>query len=342
MNAPVVTHEYELGHVWNFDYTGDVQTFTVPESGTYKVELWGAQGGNATIRDPNVTFVGGLGGYVSGKTSFEKNKSIYIYVGAVGQSVTSTVGTNISYNGGGSTYNFGGAGGGATDIRYFSTTPTSSDLNWDSTNGLNSRIMVAGGGGGANNRGEGYGDGHGGIGGGLIGGIPESLNHTNGYGYVLPTGGTQTSGGTTTGVGNLSSYSKSGGFGYGATHDATLSAQSGGGSGYYGGAAANMNGGAGGSSFISGYVGSLAIKEGSTSEPRALKDGCTSSSRSVECATHYSGLKFTDGVMIDGKGCNWSTGSATNCGVNQPQPDGTNATGRSGTGYARITLISYE
>ena len=46
--------------------------------------------------------------------------------------------------------------------------------------------------------------------------------------------------------------------------------------------------------------------------------------------------------MIDGAGCNWSTGSATNCGANQPQPDGTLATGHSGNGYARITLISVD
>ena len=46
--------------------------------------------------------------------------------------------------------------------------------------------------------------------------------------------------------------------------------------------------------------------------------------------------------MIDGKGCNWSTGSATNCGTNQPQPDGTNAIGHSGNGYAKITLLSID
>lgn len=31
--------------VWNFDYTGAVQTFTAPRDGTYKLEVWGAQGG---------------------------------------------------------------------------------------------------------------------------------------------------------------------------------------------------------------------------------------------------------------------------------------------------------
>ena len=30
----------------NFDYTGGIQTFTAPDTGTYKLEVWGAQGGN--------------------------------------------------------------------------------------------------------------------------------------------------------------------------------------------------------------------------------------------------------------------------------------------------------
>lgn len=30
---------------WNFDYTGNSQTFTPIKSGNYKIELWGAQGG---------------------------------------------------------------------------------------------------------------------------------------------------------------------------------------------------------------------------------------------------------------------------------------------------------
>ena len=29
----------------NYDYTGNYETFTVPASGTYQIELWGATGG---------------------------------------------------------------------------------------------------------------------------------------------------------------------------------------------------------------------------------------------------------------------------------------------------------
>ena len=48
---------------------------------------------------------------------------------------------------------------------------------------------------------------------------------------------------------------------------------------------------------------------------------------------------FTDMLMIDGKGCNWSSGSASNCGNNQTQPNGTKTAGHDGNGYARISLI---
>ena len=35
--------------IFDFDYTGSEQTFIAPVSGTYKVELWGAQGGGSSF-----------------------------------------------------------------------------------------------------------------------------------------------------------------------------------------------------------------------------------------------------------------------------------------------------
>ena len=32
---------------WTYSYTGNVQTFTVPYDGNYKLEVWGEQGGQA-------------------------------------------------------------------------------------------------------------------------------------------------------------------------------------------------------------------------------------------------------------------------------------------------------
>ena len=333
------------GDVYTFDYTGNVQTFKPRCSGTYKIEAWGAQGGTHNT-------VIGYGGYTSGNINLESNKMLYIYVGGAGNSYTGTAGTYAGgYNGGGAvtftqTTRKWSTGGGATDIRYFSDTPTSSDLVWNSTIGLNSRIMVAGAG-----AGHGYYNPNDtcvpGSGGGLTG-----YNATGHYAasttvdYGQGLGGTQTAGGWTTRVvsGDVINGkqidSTKGGFGYAGGVGSSEYGYTSGGSGYYGGGSSmHVEDGGGGSSFISGYIGSLAIKEGSTSEPRALKDGCTSSSRTLECSTHYSGMYFTSAVMIDGKGCNWATGSASNCGANQPQPDGTNAVGHSGNGYARITYL---
>ena len=196
--------------------------------------------------------------------------------------------------------------------------------------------MVAGGGGGANHRSEGYGDGNGGAAGGLTGYPGDSINHTNTYGYAMSAGGTQTSGGESTWVAGTTIINTSDAHGlFGKTPVGNTDAawiQSGAGNGYYSGGAGNHCGGAGGSSFISGYSGSNAISSSSTSS-NIVHTGSPN---------HYSGKIFTSGVMIDGKGCNWSSGSASNCGANQIQPNGSYATGHMGNGYARITLVSLD
>lgn len=120
----------------NFSYTGNYQTFTVPENvDTITVELWGASGG-----DINEISTGGEGGYIKGNLSVSPGEKYYIYVGQKG--VTSEEGYNNStaWNGGGKQSNTNPGGGGATDIR-----TTSGE--WK--NNLEKRILVAGGGGGA-------------------------------------------------------------------------------------------------------------------------------------------------------------------------------------------------
>ena len=78
---------------FDFDYTGDEQTFTVLVSGTYKLETWGAQGGNAN------SYPGGYGGYSSGEVYLEKGTILYINVGGAG--TEGYTGTTGGYNGGG-------------------------------------------------------------------------------------------------------------------------------------------------------------------------------------------------------------------------------------------------
>ena len=323
--------EYEVGKTWDFDYTGDSQKFSVPCGGTYKVELWGAQGGS------NGTDLGGLGGYTSGDLNLKENKVLYLYVGSKGNdgSKTSNFTPSSVFNGGGAGANtsyslpvdsspyVAGAGGGATDIRTVSGT-------WSTSGTLKSRIMIAAGGGG-----KGYYPSTPGPGGGLTG-IASSNSSGSEGGTLGSSGGTQTSGGltgrgTTTGNTNYL-MANDGFFGQGGYGIYNVHPGAGGGGGYYGGGAGAGGGagiggssGAGGSSFISGHDGCNAINESGSHTSQSV---------------HYSGYKFTDTVMIDGAGYNWTTTKGSY--VGQVQPNGTTAAGHSGNGYARITLVSLK
>lgn len=113
------------GSVMNFDYTGSVQTATLTP-GTYKLECWGAQGGNSS------SYIGGYGGYSKGTITLTEATTVYISVGGAGSSSSTAAG----FNGGGTGISSGRGGGGATDVRI-------------GQNSLYSRVIVAGGGGGA-------------------------------------------------------------------------------------------------------------------------------------------------------------------------------------------------
>lgn len=115
-----------VAEVTTFSYTGGSQTFTVQKSGNYKIELWGAQGKDAT--DP--AYLGGKGGYTSGTIYLAKNENLYVYVGAKGVLFNGSSNYDVYY------------GGGATDVRLVGDVP------WNNSGSLNTRIMVAGGGGG--------------------------------------------------------------------------------------------------------------------------------------------------------------------------------------------------
>ena len=329
---------YEIGKTWTFDYNGtngsdgSAQTFNVPCNGEYKIELWGAQGGDAN----NIS--GGKGGYTSGNIKISANSKVYLYVGGKGSGGNNQKSSySGGYNGGGSTASqssyesrYFASGGGATDIRLVSGS-------WYSFDSLKSRIMVAGGGGGAYRDASDDVSVHGGGGGGLTGITGEVAASTSNW--TAGTGGTQTNAGNAQCLNSYcgrwsgteyGGYYSSGSFGSGGVSVVNLAGA--GGSGYYGGGAAIhvYAGGGGGSSFISGYSGCNAIAESST------ENNITHTNQ----PNHYSGYVFNNSVMIDGAGCNWSTGVATNCGSNQVQPNGTNAVGHSGNGYARITLLS--
>ena len=310
---------------WVFDYTGGEQVFVAPYTGTYKVELWGAQGGSID------SILGGSSSFVTGTIQINKNTKLYLYIGGRGTyTKNSSTSVNGGYNGGGNGRTESGSGsyattgGGSTDIRLING-------NWDNDIGLKSRIIVAAGGGGSDYSGGSTYIGYGGAGGGLSG-----YNGTSNQGSYYGTGATQLFGGRNVYLGTIS-----GSFGKGGNGQANNGS---GGSGYYGGGSGQgyRGGGGGGSSFISGHNGCVAIESSTSLTPRLDSNGvrCTDGTTDIECSKHYSGYVFTDTVMIDGAGYSWTTAKGSQ--VQMPKPDGTLyplGQGHTGNGYARITFI---
>lgn len=63
-----------------FNYTGGVQTYTVPVSGYYQLSVFGADGGYDRLSNgqDNPYYYGGKGGYATGWKHLEKrNNSLY-------------------------------------------------------------------------------------------------------------------------------------------------------------------------------------------------------------------------------------------------------------------------
>ena len=206
---------YETANTTDSPYS----TYTAKGTGTYKLEVWGAQGGRGGSSN-----LGGKGGYSVGTITLSEGDCLYVYVGGQGSgsSSNSTSAGEVpgGYNGGGNSYQSTaprGSGGGATDVRIGGTT-------------YYHRVIVAGGGGGnlyyQNNTYKA------GVGGGTSGTAGD-------VGY----GGTQTAAGT-----GYSSYATAG-FGYGGYRPSdSTNTTCGGGGGWYGGGAGNAAGG--GSGFV--------------------------------------------------------------------------------------------
>ena len=124
-----------------FDYTGSHSKYEIKETGYYKIECFGANGGyavgNGTIRGK-----GGKGGYTSGIIQLNQGETLWVYVGGHGTDAVAGKDSTNGYNGGGlgteDHYDddAAGAGGGSTDIRLVSG-------KWDNFKSLKSRIMVA-------------------------------------------------------------------------------------------------------------------------------------------------------------------------------------------------------
>ncbi|MBX7243345.1 MAG: hypothetical protein K1X92_16520, partial [Bacteroidia bacterium] len=250
-----------------FNYTGSVQTFTVPPGVTaIDIDARGGEGANSLDRlTTNAT--AGLGGRAQGTLAVTPGQVISIYVGGQGD-VNGAGGFNgggaggLSSAGSSCSGGFAGGGGGASDIRVGGTA-------------LTNRVIVAGGGGGS---GRDYCNGtcqpcgcggSGGAGGGLTG-IDGVAAGNCGFAYPGSginggIAGSQTTGGAG-GLGDgggtpgLTGTLGVGGDGSTGTQDV---AGGGGGGGYYGGGggggASNgsgvaAGGGGGGSSYIGGVI----------------------------------------------------------------------------------------
>lgn len=260
---------------WEFAYAGEPQKFEVKATGTYKLEVWGAQGGESFNYDDKEGAEGGKGGYSSGYVKLNAGDVLYVVVGGQPKKasfdnriiykdygVDSDDEDNIvyqipgGYNGGGLTTAkndspHGGSGGGATHIA--TKTGKLSSLK----NSTESVLIVAGGGGGGyiyedDDEEEFYYKG--GIGGGETGG--SAKGSTNVY---LGTAGTHDAGGSTAYGGNeVEVYHGSFGQGgyvidtYNSWHHAKDYAAGGG--GWYGGGGSLYGGGFGGSGYIKGVT----------------------------------------------------------------------------------------
>jgi len=321
--AYVIGNVTLIDPVTNFPYTGSVQTYTVPATGTYKIELWGAQGGVGVFSPSKPGCAAGKGAYTSGTISLTAGEILYVHVGQKGKQGVINTTVAESYNGGGGGGEGGsddgaGSGGGATDVRLSSGT-------WDNATGLRSRIMVAGGGGGGscvedssfantntmNNR--------------HAAGLKNDrikvycFNDRNSPQYAPE-------------VSQTTGFAFGKGVTGGSNSNQDTHGQGGGGGGYWGGSGASDNGntfysyrsgGTGGSSYISGHTGCVAVVSASSN---TAKSGCTTGTTDNACSVHYSGKTFTNTVMKSGK-------------ESMTSPTGSTETGHSGDGYGRITYI---
>ena len=162
---------------------GGIQEWTVPTTGTYSIEAWGASGGDGNNSSP--TRYGGVGRYVKITMILTQGTDIYVLVG----------------QGGHRTYtSCGGGGGGSFVTKVKGSGANSSDI-----------LVIAGGGGGG---GKGYGSG--------TGQSPEinarSVSSNGGYSYDYHTnggvnlGGTGGGGGQSTGSRKTQGSTGGGGF----------------------------------------------------------------------------------------------------------------------------------
>jgi hypothetical protein len=279
------------------NYTGAMQTYTVPLGITsLTLEAYGAQGANSI--DKLITnAVGGLGGYTKASMAVTPGQVLYVYVGGAGN-ISGAGGFNgggnggLSTAGGGCSGGYAGGGGGASDVRFGGLT-------------LSNRILVASGG-GASGRDYCNGScipcgcgGSGGDGGGLSG-----INGfaANNCGFSYP--------GTGTNFGGFGSQVSGGNFGLGdgGGVNGTVGSLGIGGDGATGGY--DVSGGGGGGGFYGGGGGGGASSGSGVGGGGG--GGGSSYYGTLTSPTLLNGVKSGDGqVIITGSGVGCTSVSRT-------------------------------
>ena len=241
----VLKEDIHMKGTYLYEYPCESSTECSPievtlHEGTWKIECWGASGGDSYHSDINHVFPGGRGGYSSGLYRIKQAKKLYINIGGQGISnYTTSSRFPGGWNGGGRGYKnlyTGASGGGSTDVRI-------------NNNTIENRIIIAGGGGGAGSPNSNYvNGGFGGSGGGLNG-LDGGL-YSSGSVISSGKGGNQEKGGEPSH--NTGGYSEAGDLWKGGdSATGTESSSGGGGGGYYGGSGGAATGGGGGSGYIS-------------------------------------------------------------------------------------------
>ena len=314
-----------------FDYMGKHQTFVVPATGYYQVEVWGASGGSSDVLCDDGerigSYLGGYGSYSTGVVYMTENEQYYVYVGGAGEDASGWWDGLPDKGSGGSCYarRYPGAGGfnggGSGKLPY-----TADNTNWSASAGgggathiakvygllselessVDDVVIVAGSGGGSP-----------GIGGPFYG--PGS---TSGGGFEAKTITVTRYDGDITIIRTVEGGTQTTGYAFGQgedgrTPDAHYSGgtngSGGGGSGFYGGHASTLQGkytglpGAGGS----GYIGNSSL---------------VSSSSVIKHMSCYSCTTSTDASTL--------TYSSTNVSATA-----TSDYSKTGNGYAKITYL---
>ncbi|MDR1862148.1 MAG: hypothetical protein LBQ41_03950 [Candidatus Ancillula sp.] len=327
--ASITLVQRDRNYQWDYQFYSNtpepadksVQEFEAPFSGIYQLEAWGAGGSRSNQWETaDALSIGGTGGYSSGKIYIKKGDKVYVSVGQAGRGyadpLNGTAKANLLTNWWPTTWGGGGAltsvshnpgqGGGATDFR---TVPG----DWDSADGLRSRILVAGGGGGPDDYSAN--DGYGGHGGGLNGGCKV----TNKAAVATEGCTTQTSG-----------YS----FGIGIP-DNSGSDQGSGGGGWWGGARPSGPGASGGSGYVSGLKGAVAVTSTESSTPVSTQAAANNDVTKSYSPYTLSGRQaiFEDAVSLGGSRVSSSMP------IYSPLSHDPFTKGNWGSGYARISLI---